>query len=422
MHVLPVIVAVFCAVPASARIVEVEVNGIIHPITVEIVSSAIAQAEQEHAEALLIRLSTPGGLMEATRGIVEQIFHSPIPVITWTGPAGAQAASAGVFLLEAGDVASMAPGTNTGAAHPVLISSQMDPVMKEKLENDAAALMRTIAARRGRNVAAAEKTVRGSASYTDREALDQKLIDVIAPDEATLLRQLEGREVTRFDGRRQTLHFEDNAITLYQPLLRQRVIAAIADPNIALMLLVLGALGVFVEFTSPGLIAPGVAGVILILLGLTAFSMLPLDWLGGALVVLGMICFALEAKFATHGLLTICGAVAMLPGALMVVNTTVPELRIRPGTALAVTLPFALISVFLFSLAARARHGKAVMGIELMVGQSGVAVGAMNPSGTILIRGEYWSALAPGLVAPDARVIVTGIEGLTLHVELAKEP
>ncbi len=314
-----------CGGSLSARVVEADIDGIVHPVTVRVVSSAIAMAEREHADALLIRLSTPGGFMDATREIVEQVFHSSVPVIMWTGPSGARAASAGFFLLESGDVAAMAPGTNTGASHPVLEGGgEMDPVMKSKVENDAAALMRTITARRGRNLQAAEKTVRDSVSYTDREALDQHLIDLIAPDAASVVQQLEGREITRFDGRRQTLHFGSTAIDMYRPSAGERLMLAIADPNIALLLVVLGVLGIYVEFSSPGLVAPGVAGAILALLGLTSLSMLPIDWLGAALMIMGLGFFVLEAKFATHGILTVGGAVALALGAVMLVNTDIP--------------------------------------------------------------------------------------------------
>ena len=241
----------------AGRVTEVAVDGIISPATRDIFAAAAAQAEQEHTDALVVRISTPGGLMDATREIVEQIFHSQVPVIMWVGPSGARAASAGFFLLEAGDVAAMAPGTNTGASHPVIEGGEMDAVMKQKLENDAAALMRTIAAHRGRNEAAAEKTVRESASYTEKEALDQHLIDVIAPDVPALLKALDGREITRFNGSHATLRLAGSSIEVFTPSLRLRVLAAIADPNVALLLLVLGALGVYVEFSSPGMVVPG---------------------------------------------------------------------------------------------------------------------------------------------------------------------
>jgi len=289
--------------------------------------------------------------------------------------------------------------------------------MKTKVENDAAALMRTITAHRGRNQQAAEKTVRESASYTDREALDQHLIDVIAPDPASLIAQLEGREITRFDGRRQTLHFANPAIDLYKPSLRERVLLAIADPNIALLLLVLGALGIYLEFSSPGLVAPGVAGAILALLGLTALSMFPIDWLGAALMILGLVFFVLEAKFATHGILTAGGAIALALGAVMLIDTNIPELRIRWSTAIGLAIPFALITSFLLSIVIRARRNKVVTGAEGMLGLPATAVGELNPSGTVLVRGEYWHAQASARIPASEPVRITGIDGLTLRVE-----
>ncbi|HXJ42250.1 MAG TPA: nodulation protein NfeD [Bryobacteraceae bacterium] len=409
--------ALLCAAPLPARVVEADIDRVVHPVTVRVISSAIAMAEREHADALLIRLNTPGGFMEATRGVVGQVFHSPVPVIMWTGPSGARAASAGFFLLESGDIAAMAPGTHTGAAHPVLVGGEMEPVIKSKLENDAAALMRTITTHRGRNQQAAEKAVRESASYTDAEALDLHLIDLIAADPTSLIQQLEGRQVTRFDGRREVLHFNTTAIDVYQPSADQRLLLAIADPNIAVMLLVLGLLGIYMEFSSPGLVAPGVAGAILVLLGLTALSMLPISWLGATLTFIGLLFFILEAKFATHGILTAGGALALAIGAVMLVNPEVPELRVHWSTALGLTIPFALITSFLLSIAVRARRSKIVTGVERMIGEPGVTVGELDSSGTILVRGEYWSAHSAGRVAAGERVRITGIDGLTLQVE-----
>ena len=416
------------SLPAAleARVLQLDINGPIAPVTSEVVASAIAQAQREHDDALLIRLSTPGGLMDATREIVEEIFRSPVPVITWTGPSGARAASAGFFILEAGDVAAMAPGTNTGASHPVLATGgEMDSTMKSKLENDAAALMRTIVEHRERgfqpaNQSAAEKTVRESASYTDREALDDHLIDVVAPNPDELLHELDGRQIKRFDGHTQTLHFPAPAIETYKPSLRERVMQAIADPNIALLLVILGALGIYVEFHAPGMVAPGVAGAILMLLGLTALAMLPIDWLGAALMILGLSFFVLEAKFATHGVLTVGGAVALVLGAVMLVDTSVPELRIHWSTAIGLALPFALITSWLLTIAVRARRNKVVTGPEGMVGMEATAVGELNPSGQVLVRGEYWNARAKRPIAPHEHVRVTGIEGLTLQVEAEK--
>ena len=312
----------------------------------------------------------------------------------------------------------MAPGTNTGASHPVLGGGgEMEPVMKIKVENDAAALMRTIATHRRRNQQAAEKAVRESVSYTDGEALEQNLIDLVAPDPASLIRQLEGRQITRFDGRNQTLHFTDTAISLYLPSASERLVLAISDPNIALMLVVLGMLGIYVEFSSPGLVAPGVIGAILALLGLTALSMLPINWLGAALTLAGLTFFVLEAKFATHGVLTAGGALALALGAVMLVDTDVPELRVRWSTALGLAIPFALITSFLLSIAVRARRNRIMTGVQTMIGERAVALGEFDSSGTVMVRGEYWNARSSAPVAAGERVRVTGIEGLTLHVE-----
>ena len=406
----------------AGGVLEVDVTGIIHPVTVEVISSALDQAEAQHADAVIVRLSTPGGLLDSTREIVERVLRSKVPVIMWVGPDGARAASAGFFLLEAGDIAAMAPGTNTGASHPVSGSgADLESEMNRKVENDTAALMRTIAAHRARNVDAAEKTVRASASYTDKEAIDQHLIDVIAADPAALLRALDGREITRFDGTKQTLHFAGAAIEVFEPTLRQRILLAIADPNIALLLLVLGALGIYAEFSSPGMVLPGVLGAISLLLGLAAMAMFPIAWLGAALMILGLAFFVLEAKFATHGVLTVGGAIALLLGALMLIDTNDPALKIRFSMALAVTIPFALITSFLLSIAVRARRNKVVTGMPAMTGSYGVAVGELNLSGRVMVRGEYWNAVATTPVGPDERVRVTAADGLTLAVEPAPE-
>jgi membrane-bound serine protease (ClpP class) len=296
----------------------------------------------------------------------------------------------------------------------------MDPIMKNKAENDAAALMRTIATHRGRNLQAAEKTVRESASYTEGEALDQHLITLVAADPAALLRQLDRREITRFDGSKQTLdfaNFANSAIDLYVPSLRDRVLLAISDPNVALLILVLGALGIYVEFSSPGLVAPGAAGAILVLLALTALAMFPIDWLGVALMLMGLTFFVLEAKFVTHGVLTAGGAAALALGAVMLIDTNAPELRIRWSTAIGLAIPFALITSFLFSIAVRARRNKVVTGMEGMLGLSATAVSELNPAGTVSVRGEYWHALASTPVHVSEAVRINAVEGLTLRVQ-----
>ncbi len=400
-------------------ILAVDINGIVHPVTVEIVSSAIAQAQAQHADAILLRLNTPGGLMDAMRQIIEKIVASPIPVIGYVTPGGGRAASAGFFLLEACDVAAMAPGTNTGAAHPVLMDGQMDPEMKRKVENDASAELRSLAEKRNRNSGLAEKAVLESKSFTEKEALDDHLIEFIARDEADLFAQLEGREVARFDGRKQTLRLAGASVTTYQPNFRERIVMAIADPNIALILIVIGVLGIYLEFSSPGLIAPGVVGAIAVLLGLSALSVLPINWAGAGLLLVAFTLFVLEAKFASHGVLTIGGAVAMVLGAVLLVDSPLPELRIRFGVALTLALPFAIITSILLTLAVRARANKVVTGPAGMLGEIGVAITALAPEGKVRVRGEYWNATAPpgARVEPGAKVSITAIRGLQLDVK-----
>jgi membrane-bound serine protease (ClpP class) len=409
------------AAGAAVKVVAVDVDDMIHPVTTEIVGGAIALAKQDNASLLLIRLNTPGGLADAMRETITEIIASPVPVVTYVAPSGGRAASAGFFILEAGDVAAMAPGTNTGAAHPVALTGQMDPVMKEKVENDAAAYLRSICTKRGRNSALAETAVRQSKSFTEREALDQSLIDLIAPSEGELLTALDGRKVTRFNGSTVTLHTAGAEVVNYERTLRQKIVAAIADPNIALILLVLGALGIYVEFTSPGLIAPGIAGAILALLGLSALSVMPISWLGASLMILALTLFVLEAKFTSHGILGLGGAVAMALGAVMLVDSPLPEMRIRWGTAIALTIPFSIITVLLVSLAMRARRAKVETGTEGMVGQTGSAITDLAPSGKVFVHGEYWDADASAPALAGSKIRVVAINKLRLLVEPAQQ-
>ena len=401
--------------------IAVDVDGIVHPVTVEIVTHAIDRASHDNAALVLIRLNTPGGLMDAMRESIQKIVASPVPVVTYVTPSGGRAASAGFFLLEAGDLAAMAPGTNTGAAHPVLIGAQMDPVMKQKVENDAAASLRSLTAKRGRNSDLAQKAVLESKSFTEKEALDSQLIELIASNENDLMRQLDNREVSRFDGRKQTLHLSGFEIVNYEKSMRERVLSSISNPNIAIILLVLGVLGIYVEFSSPGLIFPGVAGAILALLGLTALSMLPINWLGAALLLLAFAFFVLEAKFVSHGVLATGGAVAMILGAVLLINSPLPEMRIHLSTAIALALPFTAITVMLLTLVVRARSGKVVTGSEGMIGQIGVTIEDLKPEGHVFVRGEYWNAVSPRPVPTGQRVRVTAVDHLKLTVEPVEE-
>jgi len=330
---------------AAPKVIAVNVDNIVHPITVEIVGHAIEQASRENAVAVLLRLNTPGGLIDATREINSRIVASRVPVIAYVTPSGGRAASAGFFLLQAADVAAMAPGTNTGASSPVLIGQQMDPVMRNKVENDTSAWLRSLVTKRGRNAELAEQTIRQAKAFTEKEALDNHLLDLIAPDEKQLFIDLEGKKIQRFDGSTEILHTQGAEVVDYRASPREHLVQAIADPNTGYILLVLGALGIYLEFQAPGMILPGVAGGIMMLLGLSSLAVLPINWAGAALLVLALAFFVLEAKFASHGILGTGGAVAMTLGAVLLINGP-PEVRIHPATALAVSLPFAVITVF----------------------------------------------------------------------------
>ncbi len=416
------LVLMFPATAAAPKVIAVNVDGVVHPVTAEIVGSAIEQARRENAAAVLIRLNTPGGLMDAMRETIEKMVSSPIPVVTYVAPSGGRAASAGFFILEAGDVAAMAPGTNTGAAHPVALGGEMDAVMKQKVENDAAAYLRSICEKRGRNSALAETAVRESKSFTDGEAVRDRLADLIAPNDHDLLAALDGRSITRFDGRQETLHTAGAVIEEYSLTARQRVISAVADPNLALVLLVIGALAIYVEFTVPGMIAPGVIGAILVLVGLSAISVLPINWLGAALLILALALFILEANIASHGVLGAGGAVAMVLGAVLLIDSPIPEMRIHWGTAIALALPFSLITGFLLTIVLRARRGKVETGEEGMVGLTGSAITDLAPEGKVFVHGEYWNAVAAHPVLAGATVRVTGIDNLKLTVEPVSGP
>ncbi len=399
----------------AQRVIAVSVDGIIHPVTVEIIGHAIDEASRENAAAVLLRLNTPGGLVEASRQITAKIVASRVPVIAYVTPSGGRAASAGFFLLEAADVAAMAPGTNTGASSPVLLNSEMDAVMRRKVENDTSAWLRSLVLKRGRNVELAETTVREAKAFTEKEALDEHLIDRIAADERALLAALDGVAVKRFNGAEEVLHTGGAEVADYQPTLRERIVAAIADPNIGFILLVLGALGIYAEFSAPGLIFPGVAGGILALLGLSSLTVLPINWAGAALLVLGLSLFVLEAKFASHGVLGIGGTVAMVLGAMLLIDGP-PEMRIHLSTALSVSIPFALITMFLVTLVIRARANKAVMGTNTLVDQIAEARTALTPSGTVFLQGEYWNAESEAPVEKGGQVRVVSVEGLKLRV------
>lgn len=403
---------------AAADIVKLTIHDTIHPITTEYIQRGIQYATAMHADAILIELQTPGGLADSTRDIIEAIIASPVPVIIYVAPSGARAASAGFFILESADIAAMAPGTNAGSAHPVgPTGADIPGDMRKKIENDSAALMRSVAGKRGRNVEVAESAVRESKSFTDAEALKEHLIDMVAANQADLMRQLDGRTITRFHGQTVTLHTANKPIVDFDETLKQRILSYLMDPNIAFILLAVGVAGLYFEFNHPGAVLPGVIGFFFIVLAVFALNILPVRFTSVALILLAFVFFALEAKFVSHGVLGIAGVVALTLGGLLLVDGPIPEMRVRLWTALAVSVPLGLITTFLMGIALKARRNKITTGAQGLMGEIAVARTPLDPEGRVFVHGELWNAVSPVPVQIGEQVRVRGVADLKLQVE-----
>jgi membrane-bound serine protease (ClpP class) len=414
------ILTVTLVFPALCRadVLKIVINDTIQAATAERISRAIDLAAARKDDAVLIELSTPGGIMGDMREIMEKILASPVPVIIYVTPSGSRAASAGFFILESADVAAMAPGTNTGAAHPVgPFGGDIKGTMAEKVENDAAALMRSVVSKRGRNVEVAESAVRQSKSFTDGEALSQKLIDYVAPSEQDLFRQISSKPIKRFNGENTTLNLIGAKQVTLEETVKERVLAFLMDPDIAFVLLAIGALALYTEFNHPGAVWPGTVGIVFILLAIFALHLLPIRFAAVVLIFASFVLFALDAKFGTHGVLAIGGIATLVVGALLLVDTPIPEMRVHLSTALAISIPLGGITVFLMSAALKARRNKIVTGVEGLVGEVGIAQTALTPGGKVFVHGEVWDAVAAGDVAEGTKVIVRSVDGLQLRVE-----
>jgi membrane-bound serine protease (ClpP class) len=397
------------------------VESIIHPVSAEYMIETMARADRDEAALVVFTLRTPGGLVDSTRDIVSRMLEAKTPVAVFVAPAGARAASAGFILIMAADVAAMAPGTHIGAAHPVSGNGQaMDETMSRKAAEDVAAYVRTLATHRGRNVTLAEEAVNESKAFTEQEALDARppLVDVLAPDVPELLKKLDGRTVMRFDGSTTTLHTANARVVPIEMSLRQRVLSAIAHPEVAYILLSLGTLGLTIELWSPGAIFPGVAGALCLLLAFFALQILPFNMVGLLLMLLGLVLFALEIKVTSYGLLTVGGLISLLIGSMMLMDSSVPELRLSLSFVLPVVLAFAGIAGFLVRLAVASQRRPATTGEEGMIGEAGKALTAIGPSaeGQVSAHGEIWRATAAEPIAEGTRVRVTRVDGLTLTV------
>ena len=400
-------------------VLKLSIHDTIQPITAEYLKRGLDEAAAQHAAAVLVSLGTPGGLLSSTREMVAAIEGSPVSVIVFIEPAGSRAGSAGFFILESADVAAMAPGTNAGAAHPILEGQTMDPVLKQKIENDAAAFLRPYVTVRGRDAASAEDAVRNSKSYSDAEALKLKLIDVVAASDADLLQQLNGKTIKRFNGGSTTLQLKDAHVETVLPSLRERLLTRLTSPDLDVLLLVAGALLIYLEFNVPGTIVPGALGTVMVLLAIFGLNLLPIQHTSVLLLFAALALIVLEAKFASHGVLGTAGVVCLVFGLATLVNGPTPELRVHYAVAIGAGVGFGVITLALAWIAVRARRSKRLTGADAMVGQVAVAMTPLAPTGQVEVRGEIWKArLAEGAnpVQAGAEVRVRAVDGLILTV------
>jgi membrane-bound serine protease (ClpP class) len=400
----------------KSRVLAIKVSGIINPVSAEFISKSIIRANAMRAEALVIELDTPGGLDTSMRSIVKDIINSTLPVVVYVAPSGARAASAGVFITLAAHVAAMAPGTNIGAAHPVSMGGKMDTTMSEKATNDAAAYIKSLAERTGRNASWAEEAVRKSVSITETEALREHVIDLVSPDLNSLLRDINGRKVTTVEGEK-TLRTANAVLVTTEMGLRYKILNFISDPNVAYMLMLLGFYGIFFELTNPGSIFPGVVGSIFLILAFYSFQTLPVNYAGLVLIILALVLFLLEVKIVSHGLLFIGGIIAMTIGSLMLFETPGPFMKL----SLLLVLPAVIMTALFFSvvvgLAYKAQRRKPVTGPEGLTGLEGLTrTEITDEGGTVSVRGELWSADSQERIPKGERVIVESVKGLKLRV------
>jgi membrane-bound serine protease (ClpP class) len=410
---------------SEAAILKITVNAAIHPVTSEYIRGAIDRADKEGASLLLMTLNTPGGLDSSMREIIEKILSAKTPVAAFVAPSGARSASAGFFIGIASDLFIMAPGTNTGAAHPVGISitgQSMDQTMEDKVTQDAAAYIKTLAEKRGRNVKMAEDAVRKSLSYTEKESLQGGIIDLVAKDEEEIINALDGKTIHRFNGEETVLHLKQQPVIDVPMSARQKFLLTISNPNFAYILLMIGLLGLYFEFANPGAILPGVLGSISLLLAIFAFQILPINYVGLILILLAIVLFILEVKVHSFGALSIGGIIAMLIGSTMLINAPIPELKPSLKFIIPVALGVSLIFIFLVFLVVQAHRRKVATGKEGLIGEIGLAQTDLNPSGKVFVHGELWQAEADEFIPIGAKVKVGRVEAnLSLKVTKANQ-
>ncbi|HSV10866.1 MAG TPA: nodulation protein NfeD [Hanamia sp.] len=407
----------------SQKVISINVNEGINPSTAEFIHQGIKKAEKENAECLIINLNTPGGLLTSTREIVTNIMQSPVPVIVYVSPTGAHAGSAGVFITLSANIAAMAPGTNIGAAHPVDLQGKSDAVMNEKVVNDAAAFLRTIAEKRARNVQWAEDAVRNSVAITEQEALDKKVINIIAINEKDLLTQVDGKQIQLESGSK-ILHTKNATVETLEMGFFQKVLSRISDPNIAYIIMMLGFYGLLFELFSPGAIFPGIIGVICLILAFYSMSSMPVNYAGLALIIFGIILFLLEVKVISHGMLAIGGTLSVLLGSMILFRSSPVEnfVSLSWSVIFSVTAFSVLFFLFIVTMGLRAQRAKPVSGENAMIGQTALTLTPLDPRGQVSLMGEIWSAVALSQkIDSNQKVIVKEINELTLYVQSADE-
>ncbi|MGH9697990.1 MAG: NfeD family protein [Candidatus Acidiferrales bacterium] len=412
------------AAPA-ANVYELQIDGEIEPILADYIVNGISQANDSHADLILITINTPGGLDTSMRAIIHAILTSHVPVVTYVSPTGSRAASAGYFILLSADVDAMSPGTETGAASPIMAIGgtpvQIDETLRKKILNDATAYLRSYVSKRGRNVELAATAVTDAKAFSDSEALDGKLIDLVASSPEDLLAKLDGRTITRLNGSTERLSLSHPVLMVHEMTGREKFLSRIVQPDAFFILLILGALGIYIEFTHPGLFAPGVFGALCLLLALFAMHLLPVSLTGFLLIVCSLVLFVMEAKFPTHGVLGVGGVIAMVLGALFLVRSPLTGMGVSLGTALGVAIPVAIIVIILMRLVLRSFAWKQSTGREELMGVDADVTEAIEGGGAgmVFIHGELWRAVGLGgqSISKGARVRVRKITGLTLEVE-----
>ena len=407
----------------AQKIFTITIKDAINPAVAEFINQSIEKSEEAKAEALIINLNTPGGLLSSTRDIVTDIMGSEVPVVVFVSPSGAHAGSAGVFITMAANIAVMAPGTNIGAAHPVSMSGGGDAIMMEKGTNDAAAFIRSIAEKRGRNISWAEDAVRLSESITETEALEKNVINLIAKNQDDLLEKINGMTVELNNGSK-IIRTKNAEVEPLEMGFFQQVLSKLSDPNVAYILMMLGFFGILFEFFSPGAIFPGIVGVICLILAFYAMSSMPVNYAGIALIVFGIVLFLLEIKITSHGVLAIGGIISVLLGSMFLFRSSPTEdfVSLSWTVILSVTAVSAAFFIFLVTLGVRAQRPKPVSGASALIGKSAQTIGMLDPTGHVKVVGETWRAESlSGPINENETVIVEEIKGLTLYVRSMTE-